>query len=63
MLSRVSMDGDNPPWRQNISDSTFKREGNTCQYLPWSASAPIFSFKTSTNVENKVILTNAVSGK
>jgi len=25
MLSRVSMEGDNPPWRQNISDSTFKR--------------------------------------
>jgi hypothetical protein len=26
MLSRVSIDGDNPPWRQNISDSTFKKE-------------------------------------
>lgn len=26
MLSRVSIDGDNPPWRQNISDSTYKRE-------------------------------------
>lgn len=26
MLSRVSMDGDNPPWRQNISDSTCKSE-------------------------------------
>lgn len=29
MLSRVSMDGDNPPWRQNISDSTFKTEKTT----------------------------------
>lgn len=25
MLSSVSIDGDNPPWRQNISDSTCKR--------------------------------------
>jgi len=26
MLSRVSIDGDNPPWRQNISDSTCREK-------------------------------------
>jgi hypothetical protein len=27
-LSRFSMDGDKPPWRQKISDSTFKQRRN-----------------------------------
>lgn len=31
MLSRVSMDGDKPPCRQNISDSTYKGQTNKHQ--------------------------------
>lgn len=63
MLSRVSMDGDSPPCRQNISDSTYKFilliNCLICNFVHTHTHIEIgSSFK-----KKKILLTNAVNGR